>query len=233
MNKYKCIIVEDEQPNMRLLESYVSELEQLELIGTFVSPLQLLNSDALRDAQIIFLDIQMPAMTGIEFLKSIPVDAQVIITTAYTEYALQGYELNVTDYLLKPIEFLRFVQATQKAIDQLKLLDGVEESKPEAHIMLKVDKKLMKFQLRDIVYVMSDWNYIHVFTQKGKHVVLSSMKAMERQLNGNNFCRVHQSYLVNMDYFEFIEGNQISVGGSLIQVSRRYKEQLMKFISGA
>ena len=234
---YKCVIVEDEQPNLRLLENYVHNIESLELIGSFVSPVELINFKRLSEIQIIYLDIQMPVMTGIDLLKTISTNAEIIMTTSYSEYALEGYDLNVTDYLLKPIEFSRFLKATNRAIEKINLKQHVQpnnlsadKSSDEA-IILKVDKKLMKVKISDIIYIQSDWNYIYVHTSSSKLIVLSTMKNIEQSLSGYNFIRIHKSYLINMDYFEFIEGNQVSVNGKILQVSRGFKADLLQRIN--
>jgi len=237
---YKCIIVEDELPNIRLLESYVSNIESLELMATFVSPVDLINFKRLDEVDIIYLDIQMPVMTGIELLKTISTRAQVIMTTSYSDYAIEGFDLDVTDYLLKPIEFSRFLKASNKAIERIQLrysgkqdvVPSVVSSKSsDEFVMLKVDKKLMKVVLKDIVFVQSDWNYVYVHTKTEKLVVLSTMKNIESNLNGDNFIRIHKSYLINLDYFQYLEGNQVSVNGQLLQVSRGYKADLLKRIN--
>lgn len=225
------MILEDEQHTSRLMVDYVSKIKQLELIGVFVSPIELLNFKQLKEVQLIYLDIQMPDMTGLDFLKSNNIQAEVIITTAYSEHALEGYELNVIDYLLKPVELPRFIQATHKAIEQIAL----KQAPPAAQtvdapdfLMLKVDKKIVKILIKDIVYIQSDWNYIHVHTNKQKFMVLSTMKSIEESLESFSFIRIHKSYLVNLDYFEFLEGNQIQVNGIKLQVSRNYKNDLLK-----
>lgn len=230
MDKIKCVIVEDEQHNMRLLESHVSKVERLELVGSFISPIELLNSSCLNDIQIIYLDIQMPNMTGVEFLKSVPTTAEVIFTTAYSEYAIEGYNLNVTDYLLKPIELPRFLQATNKAIENIELKSKPSESKLPEYMMLKVDKKLVKVYVKEIVYVQSDWNYVHVYTVSDKYMILSTLKNMEETLSKYQFIRIHKTHIINPDYFEFMEGNQVQVNGVKLQVGRSHKEELLKKI---
>ncbi|TKG96959.1 response regulator transcription factor [Puteibacter caeruleilacunae] len=229
--KVKCVIVEDEQHNMRLLENYISNIKSLEIIGTFLSPVELLNFERLTEVELMYLDIQMPGMTGVELLKSVPMDVEVIFTTAYSEYALQGYELNVTDYLLKPIELARFVQATNKAVDNIRLkkMKSTGETMCK-HVLLKVDKKLVRVQVEDIVYIQSDWNYVHVYTKDTRHIVLSTMKQIQELLREYDFVRIHKSFLINLDHFESIEGNVVQVRGIRLQVSRSYKNDLVDAI---
>lgn len=227
----KCVIIEDEQHTTRLMEDYVSKVAKLELLGSFVSPIDFMNYERSSEVQLIYLDINLPGMTGLDFLHSIDVNAEVIFTTAYSEYAIQGYELNVTDYLVKPVEFSRFLKATNKAIGLINLKRGNINTRSEGYIMLKVDKKLMKFVISDIIYIQSDWNYIYVHTKEGKFMVLSTMKGIEEMLSKYNFIRIHKSYLINLDYFEFIEGNQVQVGGVKLQVSRNYKNDLLESLN--
>lgn len=228
--KIKCIIVEDEQHSARLLENYISQLEQLELLGSFVSPVELLNFKRLDEVQIIYLDIQTPGMTGVDFLKSNSINAEVIFTTAYSEYALEGYQLNVVDYLVKPVELPRFINATHKAIEQIKLKSTTprETQKTSEYILLKVDKKLVRTKIDDILYVQSDWNYVHVCTSEKKYMVLSTMKGIQNELASYNFVRIHKSYLMNLDHFKSIEGNLIELNdGTKLQVSRNYKQNFL------
>ena len=228
-----CVIIEDEEPNKRLLENYIEQIDSLKLIGSFNSPIEFVSSGNLTNVQILYLDIQMPEMTGIEFLRAIPTDAEVIFTTAYPDFALQGYELNVTDYLLKPIEFDRFLRATNKAMSNIKLKkDATNIIEEQEYIFFKADKRLIRMAIKDIVYIKADWNYVHVVTKKSKVMVLSTMKSIEDDLSNSNFVRIHKSFIINLDYFEFIEGNRVSVNGEYLQVSRGYKVDLMKALNG-
>ncbi len=227
--KIKCVIIEDEQHTSRLMEDYVSKIKQLELMGTFISPISLLNYNKLDEIQLIYLDIQMPEMTGIDFLKSIPTNAEIILTTAYSEYALQGYELNVTDYLLKPVELGRFIAATNKAIENIKLKQLRDaKSSDDDYIVVKVDKKHVKINIKDIVYIQADWNYMNIYTIKEKHMVLGTLKSIEEVLSAKNFVRIHKSYLINLSHVEFIEGNQVQLNGIKLQISRNYKNTLLE-----
>ena len=230
-SKIKCVVVEDEQHSARLIENYISQINQLEWIGSFVTPIELLNFERLDEVQIIYLDIQMPGMTGTDFLKSKPIDAEIIFTTAYSQFALEGFELNATDYLLKPVELPRFIKATQKAIKQIELKASSSKSLdnlPE-HITLKTNKKLVKVFVNDIVYVQSDWNYIHVYTTQNKYMVLSTMKGIENKLAPFDFIRIHKSFLINFQNFKSIEGNMVELIGEVkLHVSRNYKQELIE-----
>lgn len=229
--KFTCVVVEDEQHTSRLMEKYISQIDQLVLLGCFVSPIELLNSEHLAKVDIIYLDIQMPNMTGIEFLRLAQTNAEIILTTAYSEYALDGYQLNVIDYLLKPVDFPRFVKASKKAIELLILKDKARQTnkiiEKEKYLMLKVDKKLVRVYIKDIVYIQSDWNYLHIYTKTEKLVVLGTMKGIEDTLSNHDFLRIHKSYLINHEHCEYIEGNQLRINGIMLQVSRNYKQNLM------
>ena len=229
--KIKCVVVEDEQHTARLMENYISQIKQLEWLGSFVTPVELLNFARIDEVQIIYLDIQMPGMTGVDFLKLKPVNAEIVFTTAYSKYALEGYELDVTDYLLKPVELPRFIKATQKAIDRIHLKSSQSNTneKRSEYILLKVDKKLVRVAVNEIIYVQSDWNYVHVHTLQKKYMVLSTMKGMENELASYDFVRIHKSFLINLHYFESIEGNLVQLkSGTRLQVSRNYKQGLME-----
>lgn len=233
MMKYKCAIIEDEHHNQNLLQSYVSQMNKIELLGTFSSPVDFLNFDRIDEIAIIFLDIHLPGMTGIEFLKSKVTNAEVIITTAYSDYALDGYELDVVHYLLKPIELHQFIKATQKAIEQIKLKATKLENKktPLKSVILKVDKKLVKVLITDIIYIKADWNYVQVYTPNAKLMVLSTMKVMEEVLP-NSFMRIHKSFLINLEHFKSLEGNTIQLtDNTQLHVSRNYKPQLLTRLS--
>lgn len=230
--KIKCVVIEDEEHTTKLMENYISQVDQLEWLGSFVSPVEFFNFDRMNEVQMIYLDIQMPNITGVEFLKLKPINAEVIFTTAYSEYAMEGYELNVTDYLLKPVEFSRFFKATQKAIEQIKLKTLAQSPKRADQvdfIMLKVDKKLIKVLIDEIIYVQSDWNYIYVFTKHQKLMVLRTMKGIVKDLSAYRFIRIHKSYLINLDHFKSIEGNMVQLQGNVeLQVSRNHKSELME-----
>jgi DNA-binding LytR/AlgR family response regulator len=230
-SKIKCVIVEDEQHTALLMENYIAQMKQLECIGTFVSPLELLSFERLEAVQIIYLDIQMPDMTGVDFLKLKPLNAEVILTTAYSKYAIEGYELNVTDYLLKPIKLPRFVKATQKAIDQIRLKTPQKSTSipPDEHLLLKVDKKLVRVEVNEMLYVQSDWNYVYVHIDQKRYMVLGSLKSMIKELEPYNFIRIHKSFLINLKHFKSIEGNMVELSnGVKLHVSRNYKQGLLE-----
>ena len=237
MNKpYKCVILEDEVFSGKLIEDYVSKNPNLQLLGSFLSPIDFINSDVYHDAEIIYLDIQMPEMSGIEFLKQLSPKAEIIITTANPEFAIEGFSLNVTDYLLKPIEYVKFIQATNKSIDKLKIKKQILNNTPpqkngeREYLFLKVDKKQIKIYINDIVYIEGAWNYIIVHTTTQQYIVLEKMKTLENRLVNTNFHRIHKSFIVNIDFLEFIEGNNGYFNGKELPISRSYKAGLIERI---
>ena len=156
---------------------------------------------------------------------------KIILTTAYSEYAIEGYELDVIDYLLKPIGFSRFVKATNKAIDSISMsqIKG-DAANASDFLMLRVDKKVIKVFIKDITHIESDWNYVHVHTTTSKMMVLSTMKGIEEKLSAYNFIRIHKSFIINFDFFESLEGNLVQVNGNKLIVSRNYKEALINLL---
>ncbi|MCT4616557.1 MAG: LytTR family DNA-binding domain-containing protein [Marinifilaceae bacterium] len=228
--KYNIAILEDEEPNARLLESYITQIEDLTLIGKFSNPVEFINSKQSSQVEILLLDIHMPIMNGMDFLKNINPNAEVIITTAYPQYAISGYEYSVVDYLLKPVEMSRFIQAINKAKDNIKIKRDTDLKNSNFRIF-KVDKKLMKINLDDIVYIKSDWNYIHIFTNNSKYVVLSTMKKIEKDLFYENFIRIHKTLIINLNYFEYIEGNTVCINGNKLQIGKSYKQNFLNIIS--
>ncbi|MCT4666056.1 MAG: LytTR family DNA-binding domain-containing protein [Flavobacteriales bacterium] len=226
--KIKCVILEDEILSSQLMEEYITKHENLELIGSYISPVDFIGTKAYTDAQIIFLDIHMPEMSGIDFLKELKPQSEIIMTTANPEYALEGFNLNVVDYLLKPIEYIKFIQATDKALNRLNKASFIPENKEKKdYLFLKVEKKQIKIFTKDIVYIEGAWNYIIIHTTQEQFIVLEKMKDLEDRLPKNNFFRIHKSYIGNTDFLEFIEGNEGFFNGKRLPISRGIKAQLI------
>lgn len=194
---------------------------------------------ALRENNIdlMFLDIQMPDLTGVEFLKTLNNKPVVIFTTAYQEYALEGYELDVIDYMLKPISFERFIQGVNKAMDLISLKNQKStkdtiESKPENReadfINLKADYKIYKVKLDDILFIEGLKEYVTFHTESRKYIVLESLKNLEIKLPSNKFIRVHKSYIVNIEKIDSLYGNTIEIGENEIPIGKSYSEDVKK-----
>jgi DNA-binding LytR/AlgR family response regulator len=228
----KCVILEDEVFSRKLMEDYVNKKPDLELVGSFISPIDFIESEVYHQVQLIYLDIQMPGMSGIEFLKELSPNAEVIITTANPNFALEGFSLNLTDYLMKPIEYIKFIQATNKAIEKINVQKQISEKQKlassEEYLFLKVDKKQIKIYIKNIVYIEGAWNYLIIHTTSEQFIVYEKLKTLEEKLSGKNFFRIHKSYITNIQFLEFIEGNIGFFNGKELPISRSYKAQLIE-----
>lgn len=232
---YNCIIVDDEFPARELLESYVSKMPQLNLIGKFASPLEAM--ELMDKVDILFLDIQMPDISGIEFLQTLTSTPQFIFTTAYEKYAVQGFELNATDYLVKPFSFNRFAKATNKAIQNLRLTEPVITSETpsttqqEEILPIKSDGKIHKVFIKDILYIEGLKAYVSFFTPNGRLIGLYSMKELESKLSRFQFIRVHKSYIVNLNHISSIDHQCINIGQKSIPVGQLYRDSIRQHIN--
>jgi two-component system LytT family response regulator len=229
-----CVIIDDEPLAREGLASYVREVDFLHLSGTCENPLELIKLLDHQAIDLIFLDIQMPKMNGIDFLKIMQKPPMVIITTAYPSYALEGFQLNVLDYLLKPITFDRFFKSANKAKDYHRLLSnsaqpGVPKTEAdEGYCFIKCGNKYEKIYFEDILYVEGMQNYVTIFTTKGKYITLLNLKSLEQNLDNKLFIRVHKSYMVSTGKIDGIEGNDIFIHSHRIPISRNYREQVIQ-----
>jgi two-component system LytT family response regulator len=222
-----CVIIDDEPLAREGLASYVREVDFLKLSGVCENPLELLPLIDRQAADLVFLDIQMPKMNGIEFLKILQKPPMVIITTAYPSYALEGFQLNVLDYLLKPVTFERFFKAGAKARDYYKLLTGDPAKPAEDYFFIKCGNKYEKIFFDEILYIEGLQNYVTIYSTKGKYVTMLSLKSLEENLAGTAFIRVHKSFIVAINKIDGIEGGELFIGSSRIPVSRNHREQVM------
>ncbi len=226
--KLKCIIVDDEPLARDGLRRYIGRVDRLELQGECEDALQL--DSMLRaglETDLIFLDIEMPLLSGIDYLRTVGHHPMVIITSAYSQYALEGYELNVVDYLLKPIPFARFLQAVTKACDFAGLTAHPEK---RDFFFVKSDKKFHKIRFADILYLEAVENYVKIVTDSGAVITRCPLRNLVADLPSHGFLQVHKSYIVNMGKVECIEGNMLHLPGTTITVSRSYKDNLMKWL---
>ena len=223
-----CVIIDDEPLAREGLANYVREVDFLNLGGIGENPLDLLHLIDQQTVDLIFLDIQMPKMNGIEFLKIMQKPPMVVITTAYPSYALEGFQLNVLDYLLKPITFERFFKAAAKARDYHKLLNGDHAKQNEDYFFIKCGNKYEKIPFEDILYVEGMQNYVNIYTNKGKFVTMLSLKGLEENLNERSFIRVHKSYIVAVNKINGIEGNEIFIQSNRIPISRNYRQEVLE-----
>lgn len=227
--KIKCIIVDDEALAREGLEQYVNQIEFLDLKGVCKNALQALNLLEHENIDLIFLDIEMPKLTGLEFLKTLDPHPHVIFTTAYSHYALEGYQFNVIDYLVKPIPFNRFLQAANKA---KKIILNARSSAPkEEYLFVKTGKDLVKIQVNEILYIEGMQNYISLYTSKEKILALVPMKNVFELLSTDDFLQVHKSYIVAKAKVEAIVGNQILIGKSKIPISTRMRKEVVDILT--
>lgn len=224
--------VDDEPLALELLTEYIEETPELELIKTSLDPSSVKHAVEELGVDLLFLDVQMPGMTGIEVVKQIQGSCDIILTTAFPQYALDGFELDVTDYLLKPIAFDRFTRAIQKIVERKKLETLAEgeagaNAEPD-HFFVKTDHKMQRIEFSDVLYVEGLKDYVSIYTYSGRVVTLQAMKRMEEFLPVKRFMRVHRSYIVAMDKIQQIEKNRIIIEGQEIPIGETYKEAFQK-----
>jgi DNA-binding LytR/AlgR family response regulator len=224
-----CLIVDDEPLARQQIESYVQRVPFLKLVGTARNPViagEILQTELV---DLIFLDIQMPQMSGIDFLKNNDIFQQIILITAFPEYAAEGFDLEVTDYLTKPVAFERFLKASKKALTKVSgsaLIKSITD-KPD-FLYVKCNQRFEKIQLADILYIESMLNYIHIVTRQRKLTVYSSLKAIENSLPPDQFLRIHKSYMVAIRHIHSIDSREITVMGHQLPVSRSNKQAVLQ-----
>ena len=231
--KLRCLLIDDEPPALKILASYISNINGLEIVGQCKNALEALDVLNQHAVDVIFLDIKMPKMLGTEFLKNLSHPPKVIFVTAYRDYAVEGYELDAVDYLVKPVSFERFF----KAITKLNRMMGKEtisasidyKSNPEAFVYLKVDKDMKKIFVNDIVYIESWKDYIKLFLVNGKNLIAKqTITAMENLLSEHKFMRVHRSYMVSLNKISGYNGISVQLETKEIPIGRLYKQVVME-----
>jgi two-component system, LytTR family, response regulator len=227
MDRYTCIIIEDEPLALEKTKDFIIKVPFLHLSATFdnaLTGLAYLNNNKV---DLLFLDINMDELSGIELLESSKIDSQVIITTAYQEYALKGYELQITDYLLKPFTFNRFLQAVNKARENL---DRHEPGAQPEFIFVKTENRLEKVMFDEILYIEGMRDYRRIHTSKKKIMTLQNFGEFEQLVPSNLLCRVHKSYMVSLNKIESIERSRIKIGDQMIPISETYKDAFFQLI---
>ena len=227
----KCIVVDDEPLALDLLESYVRKTPFLELAGKYSSAVQAMKELANQQVDLIFLDIQMPELNGLEFSRMLPPETCIIFTTAFDQYAIDGYKVNAIDYLLKPISYPDFLQAANKALHQHELMHRTPQDEIDS-IFVKSEYKLVQIELRKILYVEGLKDYIKIYEEDNPKPVLSlmSMKAMEDLLPPSQFMRVHRSYIVRKDKIRVIDRGRIVFDKTYIPISDSYKQVFQEYL---
>ncbi|UYQ90998.1 LytTR family DNA-binding domain-containing protein [Chitinophaga horti] len=223
-----CMIVDDEPLAREGMANYVRETGFLQLCGTCGDPVTLMELLDKQPVDLLFLDIQMPKMSGIDFLKIRSSPPMVIITTAFPSYALEGFQLNVLDYLLKPVTFERFLKSAAKAKEYYQLLHKPAQPGASDHFFIKCGSKYEKIYFDDILYVEGMQNYVTIHTTRGKYITLLYLKNLEQNLDQQAFIRVHKSYIAAIGKIDSIEGGDIHIGGQRVPMSRNYREQVIE-----
>lgn len=229
-----CIIIDDEPIARKLLQEYIEETDFLHLAATAENPLKAAGLISNLDIDLIFLDINMPKMNGMEFLRSSPNLPMVIMTTAYGQYALDGFEMAVVDYLVKPFSLERFLKASQKALELKSLRSKPATEKTNAeYFYVKCNGKIERVNYTDLLYIKALANYITLYTANGKLVVYLTVKGILESLPKEKFIQVHKSSIVNMDKILSIEGNMLQIGDKKISVGLNYQDVVMnRLLSG-
>ncbi len=225
-----CAIVDDEPLALNLLESYVNKTPFLTLTGKYSSAVQAMKELPGKQIDLLFLDIQMPELNGLEFSKMVNSHTRIVFTTAFGQYAIDGYKVNALDYLLKPISYVDFLQAANKAVQWFELLQQPKEEIDS--IFVKSEYKLVQIELKNILYVEGLKDYIKIYEEGNSKPILSlmSMKAMEEMLPASRFMRVHRSYIVQKDKIRIIDRGRIVFGKNYIPVSDSYKQTFQEFL---
>ena len=231
--KIKCAIIDDEPLAIKVVENHLKEFQNFEILKTFNNPLEALPLIEEGKVDVLFLDINMPKMNGLDFAKTLNTKTNVVITTAYREYAVESYDLNVLDYLVKPIPFNRFLKTINKITQKVHQQKGIqkeEEVNNGSYIFLKVDKKLVKIKFEDILYVESLKDYIKVFTTTENYLVHKSLTSITEELPDSNFIRIHRSYTIAIEKVKSIEGNLVEIGTTKIPIGRKYVNHAKQII---
>ncbi|MCY1723364.1 response regulator transcription factor [Prolixibacteraceae bacterium Z1-6] len=235
--KTKCLIIDDEPLARDLMRSHIEKLENFEICAECGDAMKALQELHKHKIDLMFMDIQMPQITGVEFLKTLKNPPKVIITTAYREYALDGFELDVVDYLLKPITFERFLksinkyyQASQDEVVNVQPAAVSNGTSEEAFIYVKENKKVVKVHLNEILYVEGLSEYVQIYTSEKKIITKTSMTNMADKLPDNNFIRIHKSFIVSLSKIEAFTSNSIEVPGKELPIGRSYKNSVLEVL---
>lgn len=230
----KCLVVDDEPPAREIIRRYIEEMPTLELVAECANAIQAFTVLQQQPVDLMFLDIRMPQLNGNDFLKTLKNPPKVIFTTAYTEYALEGYELDVVDYLMKPIPFDRFLKAVNKAFQHTGAkqegLQVNEDKKSESFVYFRADRKMVKVMLQDILYIESMKDYIKVMTAAGTIITKQSISSVEAMLPEKDFVRVHRSYIVSLDKIKTFTSELIEIEKAEIPIGKLYRNAVLKML---
>lgn len=237
----RCAIIDDEYLARKYMKEYVAKIPYLELIGDYNSPMKVMEQLQQGKIDLLLLDIQMPDISGLEFLRSLEHKPYVIVTTAYKEYALEGYEMEVTDYLLKPISFDRFLKAANKVYNAIQeqtykqlqpdtsRLQQTQTDFKDNYIIIRADRKLYKINYENLIYIEGQKAYVTFHSENKKRITaLASLKELEEKLPSGRFIRIHKSYIVSIKKIDALEGNQLEVAGEKFPVGKSYRQAVAK-----
>ncbi len=225
-----CAIIDDEPLAAGLLESYTRKTPYLQLVGTYNSAILAMKDLRDNPVQLLFLDIQMPELSGVEFAKILPKDTRVIFTTAFPQYAVEGYKVNALDYLLKPISYEDFLKSTDKALEWFSIIQRQDAYRRDRFMFVKTDYKLQRVNLDDILFIEGLKDYVRFYLKDGEKVMsLMSMKKLEEYLPRPEFLRTHRSYIVHMTETPLVDRFRIVFGENYIPVSENYKDDVQNY----
>ena len=230
MQKITCLIIDDEPLALDLVERYVLRTPVLELKGKCTNPLEGMNILRSEKIDLIFLDIQMPDMNGVDFSKTLKPETKIIFTTAFKEYAFEGFKVNAVDYLLKPFDYTEFLKATNKALERIG--HSNEQVSPSKYIFVKSEYKIVKINLDEVFYFEGLKDYIKIWlsSQPKPILTLMSLKTIEEQLPGNKFMRIHRSFVIALDKISMVERGQVIIYNQRISIAEQYKDRFHQFI---
>lgn len=235
MKKINCIIADDELLARKIIKGYADQLDRLEVVAVCANGLEVYAAVKTHPVDLLFLDIQMPQLTGIELLRTLKNPPQVIFTTAYSEFAIEGYELNVIDYLLKPISFERFLKAVEKYENRLIPGNLNQQTPPpeqvqiqETFIYVKSDKKMVRIVLKDILYIEGLKDYIRIITATNKVITYQTLNYFEERLPEGQFMRVHRSFIISLNHINFFSASELTIGNNTIPIGSTYLKAVLK-----
>ena len=228
MTILKCIIVDDEPIARDIVTKYISQLPYLKLVGSFKDAFEAMDIVNKTPIDLIFLDINMPRLSGMSMLRILKNTPAVIITSAYSEYALEGFELSVTDYLLKPFSLERFIAATEKVIKKKRNASSKIDDEATEYLFVKSNKKQIKINIKEIQYIESCGNYINIVTRNDKVTTKQTLTDFIKNLPEDDFVRIHKSFIVAYSYIRYIEGNYVSIGDKHLPIGKVFRDNVLK-----
>jgi DNA-binding LytR/AlgR family response regulator len=224
-----CLIIDDEPLAREIIRTYLQKVQGVNVLGEFSDPVQALHFHNQHGADLFFLDINMPNLSGIELLKAMPKPPMVIFTTAYPQYALEGYDFDAIDYLLKPIAFDRFLKALQKA--EFRFKKSMETSEAATFLMVKVDKKIYQVPYSEIEYIQSLGDYVKIFKKDKMLISAEVLKNLDAKLPSQSFFRCHKSYIVARSAIQYIDGNMLKLSKDSIPIGQHYREAFLQWLN--